>query len=79
VNAYAAKQSHGAFQIVGQPYGTAPYGIAVAKGAGYSGLAQALKTALGDLQTSGAYGRIMQKWGVQSGSVSTFSIDGASS
>ena len=28
VNAYAAKQSNGAFVIVGTTYGTAPYGIA---------------------------------------------------
>ena len=31
VNAYAAKQSNGEFKIVGQTYGTAPYGIAIPK------------------------------------------------
>ena len=36
VNAYAAKQSNGQFKIVGQVYGTAPYGIAVPKGGKYA-------------------------------------------
>lgn len=77
VNAYAAKQSNGAFSIVGQVYGTAPYGIAVPKAANYAGLAKAIQGALQDLSKSGKYQAIMKKWGVQAGAVTSFPIDGA--
>jgi polar amino acid transport system substrate-binding protein len=79
VNAYAAKQSSGAFTIVGTPYGTAPYGIAVPKSASYNGLAKAIQGALQDLNQSGQYLAIMKKWGVQAGAVTSFTIDGATS
>jgi polar amino acid transport system substrate-binding protein len=77
VNAYAAKQSQGAFTIVGKSYGTAPYGIAVPKAANYAGLAKAIQGALKDLSTSGQYLAIMKKWGVQAGAVTSFPINGA--
>jgi polar amino acid transport system substrate-binding protein len=77
VNAYAAKQSGGQFVIVGQVYGTAPYGIAVPKGSKYAGLADAIKLALEDLKQKGTYGQILQKWGIQAGAISTFTINGA--
>jgi len=79
VNAYAAKQSNGAFVIVGQSYGTAPYGIAVPKGGKYVGFADAIKLALEDLKSKGVYDQIMQKWGIASGAISTFTINGATS
>ncbi len=34
VAAYIVKQSNGQFKLVGKPYGTAPYGIAIPKGNG---------------------------------------------
>jgi polar amino acid transport system substrate-binding protein len=77
VNAYAAKQSDGAFKIVGQVYGTAPYGIAVPKDSAHAGLAQAISAALQDLKDSGAYDQIMKKWGVQAGAVTSFGLNGA--
>jgi polar amino acid transport system substrate-binding protein len=79
VNAYAAKQSNGQFAIVGQVYGTAPYGIAVPKGTKYAGLADAIKLALEDLKSKGTYDQILQKWGISSGGVSSFSLNGATS
>ena len=79
VNAYAAKQSNGQFKIVGQVYGTAPYGIAVPKGGKYAGLADAIKLALEDLKSKGVYDQIMQKWGIQAGAISSFTINGATS
>jgi polar amino acid transport system substrate-binding protein len=79
VNAYAAKQSKGAFTIVGQVYGTAPYGIAVPKGSKYAGFPQAVQAALQDLQSKGVYQSILKKWGISSGGISDFSIDGATS
>jgi len=75
VNAYAAQQSNGAFVIVGQPYGNAPYGINVPKSADYKGLSEAILGALKDLQTSGIYTQILTKWGVQAGAISNFAIN----
>lgn len=77
VNAYAAKQSNGQFAIVGQVYGTAPYGIAVPKGTKYAGLADAIKLALEDLKSKGTYDQILQKWGISSGGISSFTLNGA--
>jgi polar amino acid transport system substrate-binding protein len=77
VNAYAAKQSGGQFVIVGQVYGTAPYGIAVPKDAAHAGLATAIQLALQDLAKAGTYQQILQKWGIQTGAVTDFTIDGA--
>ena len=79
VNAYAAKQSNGQFTIVGQVYGTAPYGIAVPKGGKYAGFADAIKLALEDLKSKGTYDQILQKWGIAAGGISNFSINGATS
>jgi polar amino acid transport system substrate-binding protein len=79
VNAYAAKQSNGQFSIVGQVYGTAPYGIAVPKTGKYAGFADAIKLALQDLKTKGVYDQILQKWGIASGGISDFTINGATS
>lgn len=77
VNAYAAQQSNGQFQIVGQVYGTAPYGIAVPKDPAHAGLAEAISMALADLAKKGTYQQILQKWGVQAGAVTTFGLNGA--
>jgi len=79
VNAYAAKQSNGQFVIVGQVYGTAPYGIAVPKDAAHAGLAEAISMALADLAQKGTYQQILQKWGVQAGAVTSFGLNGATS
>ena len=77
VAAYAAKQSNGQFQSVGQAYGTAPYGIAVPKDSAHAGLAEAISMALADLDKSGTYMQILQKWGVQAGAVTSFGLNGA--
>lgn len=77
VNAYAAKQSGGNFKIVGQVYGTAPYGIAVPKDSAHAGLADAISAALQDLANDGTYQQILQKWGVQAGAVTSFGLNGA--
>ncbi len=79
VNAYAAKQSNGQFQIVGKEYGDAPYGIAVPKTATYKGLAQAILGAVKKLMANGAYTQILTKWGVQGGAITNPVINGATS
>jgi len=79
VNAYAAQQSDGQFAIVGQVYGTAPYGIAVPKDSAHAGLAEAISMALGDLAQKATYQQILAKWGVQAGAVTSFGLNGATS
>jgi polar amino acid transport system substrate-binding protein len=79
VAAYAVKQSSGKFELAGQPYGTAPYGIVVTKSSAYSGMAQAILGALKDLQSDGIYEKILEKWGVQAGAITDFKINGATS
>ena len=49
VAAYLVKKSGGQFKLVGQAYGTAPYGIAIPKGTGMAKpVLDALKAADGD-------------------------------
>ncbi|HET9691952.1 MAG TPA: ABC transporter substrate-binding protein [Acidimicrobiales bacterium] len=79
VNAYFAKQSNGQFAVVSPTFSTAPYGIAVPKGSDYTGFPQAIEAALTDLQKSGTYAAILGKWGIQSGAVTSFAINGATS
>ena len=76
VAAYAAKQSNGQFIISGQPYGTAPYGIAIPKG---NGMAQAVLAAVKALMANGSYNQILTKWGIQSGAITNPVINGATS
>jgi polar amino acid transport system substrate-binding protein len=75
VNAYAAKQSGGAFEIVGTPYGTAPYGIAIPKKS--TQLRDAVAAALTKLIADGTYKTVLAKWGVSDGAVTTAKINGA--
>jgi len=78
VAAYQVKKSNGAFKLVGQTYGTAPYGLAVPKN---SGLGKALLAAVQVLMKNGDYAKILAKWGVQSGALSAAKVklDGATS
>ena len=73
---YQVKKSSGQFKLVGQPYGTAPYGIAIPKG---NGMAPVVKSALEDLIKNGTYTKILTKWGIQSGAITTPAINGATS
>jgi polar amino acid transport system substrate-binding protein len=75
---YAVKKSDGQFKIVGAPYGTAPYGLAVPK---TGGLDKAVEAALKKLMSNGTYSSIMAKWGLQSGAISAsqVKINGATS
>jgi polar amino acid transport system substrate-binding protein len=77
VAAYQVAKSHGAFKLSGKAYGTAPYGIAVPKASGT--LDQAIQAALKTLIANGSYGKIMTKWGIQAGSITTPEINAATS
>jgi polar amino acid transport system substrate-binding protein len=74
VAAYQVKQSGGRLRLVGRPYGTAPYGIALPKG---SGIANDIRRALTELMRDGTYDAILRKWGVQVGAIDTPTINGA--
>lgn len=75
VAAYQVAQSHGTFKLVGTPYGTAPYGIAVPKQAG--SMDQAVLAAVKVLMANGTYKQILTHWGIQSGAITNPVINGA--
>ncbi len=76
VAAYQVKQSNGTFKLSGQPYGTAPYGIAMPKN---NGMAKAVQAALKVLVANGTYNKILDRWGVQAGAITNPVINGATS
>jgi polar amino acid transport system substrate-binding protein len=76
VAAYQVKKSNGQFKLLGQPYGTAPYGIAMNK---KSGLAKPVLAGIKALIADGAYKSILDKWGIQAGAISNPVINGATS
>jgi polar amino acid transport system substrate-binding protein len=71
---YQVKKTGGQFKLVGTPYGTAPYGIAIPKG---SGLDKPILDALKALMSNGTYKTILNKWGIASGAISNPTINGA--
>jgi polar amino acid transport system substrate-binding protein len=74
VAAYIVKQSNGQFELTGQPYNTAPYGIAVPKG---SGLDTPVLDALKELMANGTYESILTKWGIQEGAITSPQLNAA--
>ncbi|MDO8188766.1 ABC transporter substrate-binding protein [Conexibacter sp. JD483] len=74
VAAYIVKQSNGAFELDGEPYGTAPYGIALPK---ESGLEEPIQEALRALIEDGTYLTILRRWGVEQGAITDPVINGA--
>jgi polar amino acid transport system substrate-binding protein len=74
VAAYQIKQTGSQFKLIGESYGFAPYGIAIPK---HSGMAQPILAALKSLMSDGTYGRILTKWGIESGAISSPKINGA--
>ncbi|MGH3002627.1 MAG: ABC transporter substrate-binding protein [Gaiellaceae bacterium] len=74
VAAYQVKQSRGQFRLMGKPYGTAPYGIAVPK---KSGLAKPILSAVKTLMKNGTYTKILKKWGIQEGAIHSPKINAA--
>jgi polar amino acid transport system substrate-binding protein len=76
VAAYAVKQSNGLLKLVGQPYGTGPYGFALPKG---SGMTKPVLAAVKALMANGTYMKILAKWGLQPGAITNPTINGATS
>jgi polar amino acid transport system substrate-binding protein len=73
---YQVQQSNSEFKISGDPYGTAPYGIAMAKD---SGLQEPVLAAVKALIADGTYKQILTKWGVADGAITDPVINGATS
>ncbi|MGW5051156.1 ABC transporter substrate-binding protein [Actinokineospora sp. NPDC004072] len=70
---YAIKQTEGQLETAGEPYDTAPYGIIVPKGKGE--YTKAIQSAVQALMTDGTYTKILEKWGVQAGGITTAEIN----
>lgn len=64
------------FEVVGQQVGAGPYGIAVPKTD--TKLRDQLKAALQQLIDNGDYGRILAKWNVSAGAVTSAELNGGS-
>jgi polar amino acid transport system substrate-binding protein len=67
VEVYAAQQSKGQLELLGDPYGAAPYGYAVAKD--QTEFAQAIADAVKALIGDGSYETVLKKWGVEAGAI----------
>jgi len=74
VAAYQVTQSDGRLVLVGTPYGTAPYGIAIPKNSGLSG---PILAAMENLIAGGQYTAILKKWGLEEGAITNPVINGA--
>jgi polar amino acid transport system substrate-binding protein len=72
--AYQVRQSNGTFKLSGSPYGTAPYGIAIPKD---NGMAQPLLAAMKHIMADGSYMKILTKWGVQGGAITSPQVNAA--
>jgi polar amino acid transport system substrate-binding protein len=72
--AYQVRQSNGTFKLSGSPYGTAPYGIAIPKD---NAMAQPLLAAMKHIMADGSYMKILTKWGVQGGAITSPQVNAA--
>ncbi|WP_295120578.1 ABC transporter substrate-binding protein [uncultured Leifsonia sp.] len=75
VTLYAISKSSGKLQEAGKTFDVAPYGIPVAKN---SDLTPVLQKTVQALIDDGTYKKILDKWGVADGSVTTADINAAS-
>jgi polar amino acid transport system substrate-binding protein len=76
VGAYAVKQSGGKLEPLGDIYDAAPYGFVLPKGETEFG--QAIVEALKQLEQEGAYKAALEKWGVEQGAISDFTVNPSS-
>jgi polar amino acid transport system substrate-binding protein len=71
---YAVKKTGDAFEKAGEDTDSAPYGIALPKGAG---MAEPVKAAVQKLIDDGTYKKILDNWGVGDGAITEAKINGA--
>lgn len=72
---YAVKVTGDRFQKVGGDESTAPYGIAIPKDP--AELTPAIQAAMQHLIDTGAYGQILDNWGLSGGAITTAAVNGA--
>jgi polar amino acid transport system substrate-binding protein len=75
VTLYAISKSEGKLQSDGEAFEVAPYGIPIAKGSKLTPVIQKTVQALID---DGTYGKILDKWSVSDGAVTTADVNAAS-
>ena len=75
VTLYAIAQTGDKLQLAGKTFDDAPYGIVVKKD---SKLVQAVQKALQSMVADGSYKKVLDKWGVADGGVSTIDVNLAS-
>jgi polar amino acid transport system substrate-binding protein len=73
VGLWAAKETGGQLEPVGQIYDAAPYGFVLPKSE--TDFGQAMVQALQELRSSGAYAQILSTWGNESGAISDFAVN----
>ena len=76
IASYIAATSNGVFMNSGSAFAVAPYGLALPKG---NGMAAPVQAAVNLLISDGVYNKILTKWGVQAGAVTTATINTATS
>jgi polar amino acid transport system substrate-binding protein len=76
IAAYIAATSNGVFMNSGSAFEVAPYGLALPKG---NGMAAPVQAAVNLLIANGTYNKILTKWGVEAGAVTTAQINAATS
>jgi polar amino acid transport system substrate-binding protein len=75
VMVYAVQQTNGQLEVLGEPYGNAPYGYVVAKD--QTEFAQVLADAVQALIADGSYQDVLAKWGVEDGAIDTATVNPA--
>ena len=73
VVAYAVKQSKDKLETLGDIYEAAPYGYVLPKAE--TDFAEAIVEALKAIEADGAYKAALEKWGVEQGAISDFSVN----
>jgi polar amino acid transport system substrate-binding protein len=74
ITGYAIEKSGGKLQAAGKTFEVAPYGVAVDKG---SKLTTAIEKAFKAILADGTYTKILNKWGVADGAVSSITVNAA--
>jgi polar amino acid transport system substrate-binding protein len=73
IAAYAVKQTNGQLQLLGNIYEAAPYGYVVKKEE--TQFAQAISDATKAVMQDGTYKKVLEKWGVQAGGLTTSAVN----
>ena len=73
VMAYAVKQTNGQLELLGKVYDSAPYGYVLPKD--QSDFGDAIASAVKALISDGSYQKILDKWGVTAGAITTPAVN----